>query len=230
MGQRALQILGFSSIDEFMSKAGSLDNMAYRHLKDADSLSIFESILKSSKKQKVITIRRNDGRIISLMAKAYEIFIQGSEHAYELDISIADENAPKNSVLLYPVLRLPKLSAANKAGPNKKTEKIDKEWLEKVQFLLDVSKEEMISYLNSFTQNALKAEISLQNAVLLNDKVTIDKIAKKLAISATNLHITQLATIYNSLITADKHQYQKIMQTTQSYLADLNNLLSKENV
>lgn len=232
MGERSLQILGFKNIEEFMSERASLDAMVYRHAKDDESISLFENILKSNKRQRVFTIRRKSGQIISIMAKIHDIYMVKGDHAYELDISIADERAEETMSQSLPPLRLPELSTSHTPAPDSATTniKLDEQWLQKTRFLLDISSEELLAYLSTFTQSALKAEISLQNAALSNDSVSVTRIAKRLAKIATNLHITPLVQTYTSMQTASRNQYARLIQSAQFYLKELVSLINKESL
>lgn len=232
MGNLALEILGCDSFDEFIKEYGSLDEIVYSRTKDHEFKSVFESILKSAKKQRVITIKRKNGSTASVIARVYQIYMLTGESAYELNLSITNENiAQDDSNNSKNNLRLPNLlaSKANQAASISPTrEKLDAAWLERVRYMLDISDDELFSYLNDFLHNAQKAEISLQNAMLSNDKVSIDKITKRLEKIAQNFHITPLATTYESIRTAGKHEYQNLLAISAGYLSNLAALLNKE--
>ncbi|BCX79212.1 hypothetical protein [Campylobacter sp. 19-13652] len=228
----ALGILGFDSFEVFMRECKSLDAMVYRHTKENDATSIFESIIKSNKRQRVITLKRKDGRTISVLAQICDVYMLSNEEIYELRLLITDENKTQEEIKqAQNSLRLPNLLAQDTKAlaPSAAFEKFDEAWLKKEMFLLDLSSEELLSYLSDFIQNAQKSEIRLQNAMLSNDKVTINKIAKKLEKVALNFHLTPLAKTYESIQNAGQYQYQELIKLSRYYLSNLSALINKEN-
>lgn len=228
----ALGIVGFESFGEFMSECGSLDAIVCRHVKDGNTTSIFESIMRSNKRQRVITIKQKDGRTVSVLAQICDVYMLSNEEIYELRLLITDENQTEDEIKqAQNSLRLPNLLAEEiqATAPNTTAQRLDEAWLEKQMFLLDISRQELILYLNDFIQNAQKAEIRLQNAMLSNDKVAINKIAKKLEKVALNFHLTPLAKTYESMQSAGQYQYQELIKLSRYYLSNLSALTNKDS-
>lgn len=228
----ALGIIGFDDFDTFMKECASLDEIVYRHTKENDSTTIFESIMKSNKRQKVITLKRKDGRTISVLAQICDVYMLNNEEIYELRLLVTDEKKTQEEIKqAQNNLRLPNILTQDTqtASKNAVYEKFDEAWLQKEMFLLDLSRQELISYLNDFIQNAQKAEIRLQNAMLSNDKVTINKIARKLEKVALNFHLTPLSKTYENMQNTGQYQYQELIKLSHYYLSNLSALINKES-
>lgn len=194
-------------------------------------IDILDDILNSANQQKLVDLKTQDGRVETFIASAQTISLDAGVSAFCIDLKSTQNDAVAAHL---PILRLPEISSNAAAKGismeiNLHDKSLDEKWLSQTQFLLELSRAEFVRYLKSFIQSALRQEISLQNSVISNDTASIKRIAKKLAKVATNLHITSLAQIYESIANAHLHEQKGLLVQVNIYIGQLNSLLQRES-
>lgn len=230
MEKRALEILGYDSLDEFFLYHKDIDEMIQNYDKKDKKNTFLQTILSTSSNAKKMDIKTKKGDTITATFKAQAIFLQNSKKNYKVDIIVQDIiTQDKKNINANMQLRLPMLQHAHtsEATHTLKPTLIDEKWLETTRAFLHLDKDEFIGYLKIFIQNVRKSDIAIQNSAMSYNSLNIKKIITRLKEPATNLHITPLVKIYTNIQNSNTTDLSGLILATKDFINELDELLKK---
>lgn len=232
MEKRALEILGYDDLDDFLSKYKDIDDIADKNYKKNDPYNFLQGILKSKNGTKKIRIHTKNNDLIAVTFKAQTIFLERFKKLYKLDMIVENidngensKNQNQNADLRLPMLQRTK--NVELVTHSSKTTLIDERWLESTRSFLHLEKDEFIGYLKIFIQNVRKNDISIQSAVMTYNSLGIKKTIARLKEPATNLHLTPLVRIYTNIQNSSATDLSGLILSAKDFINELDELIKK---
>ncbi|MDL0089061.1 hypothetical protein [Campylobacter gastrosuis] len=232
MGKKALEILGYESLDDFLSLHNDLDDIIQGTKKD-EKVKFLQTILSSTNNLKKLFLKTKTGHVATAIAKAHPIYLEGFKKMYELELihenTSFSEDEAKNPNENSIELRLPLLLSTQKKeiAQTYKPTFIDEKWLETTRNFLHLEKDEFVGYLKLYIQNVRKNDIAIQSAMMAYNTLGIKKLISKLKEPAMNLHITPLVKIYTDIQNSDSNDLSELILNAKDFIDELDLLLRK---
>lgn len=231
MGQKALDIMEFQSLDEFLAHHSDVYELI-PGFEMRPNISFLEEIFNAPQNSKKVILRNRNQRTFSVVLKANHLSYTNNQRFYELDMQVDQEIFEDSKQLVQDQLRMPMLikSHTHLTIHNKDSHNfaINPHWIEDTSEILGIDKHDFIEYLDIFIKSSGKLEISLQNAIMTQDILSIKRIIAGFKEPAQNLHIRPLVKIYNEIISNNTSNYRELLQQSKEYIKELAKVVKQE--
>lgn len=226
--ESALKILGYDDADEFLMMHQDLDEVAVGYQKSNPKSTFIQDILNSPKRSKNLALKTKSGEIIEALANASELNLLNNAKIYRLELLPQEESEASDLNEQAPIARLPMLKnfAALAAG-KKDGATLDEEWFSKTAALLNLPEKHFAAYLNILIKAIKERAIALENAASAQDRLIIKKITSFLKEPATNLKVTPLVNLLNSMQDAKIGELEAALALINLYSRELKRLIAK---
>ena len=228
--QNSLEILGFDSLDDFLSHHSDLGELVITSQKNTNC-SFLEFLQNANNNTARINIKRKDGSAILLNASLQCATLKNGENFFIVLLEKQDIINNQNliaAVKVKPTLRLPvfKLNAWYLFDTQTQS-LIDDSWFETSLKILNLSKKDFASYLNIFLHNAREILIQIQSAIIAKDEIMLKKYVDEIREAALNLKLNNLANELNALLDNNQNGKMKEMSLFTKRLIEIENIVKK---
>lgn len=178
MSKRALEILKYNNVNDFLSVHNDLDEIAMNYQKDENS-SFMQSLLNRAPEGINLSLKAKDGQILSVKAVPNEILMTNKDKIYELELTLNEgisKALANDTAKGQPILRMPLLwSNGMQRSGAKEQAVLDDKWFEQTREFLNLNSVDFASYLALLAKGVQSYLIALQNAIVARDKLSIKK-------------------------------------------------------
>ena len=228
--QNSLELLGFDSLDDFLSHHDDLSELVITSQKNPN-YSFLEFLQSAQDNSARVNIKRKDGSAILLKASLQNATLKNDEKFFIVLLERQETLNKQNSIAATkakPMLRMPifKLSARYLFDTQTQC-LINDAWFEISTKMLNLQEKDLASYLNIFSHNAREKLIQIQSAIIAKDEIMLKKYVDEIKEAALNLKLSDFANELDTLLDNDQSEKRKEISLFSRRLLEIENIVKK---
>jgi len=228
--QNSLEVLGFDSLDDFLSHHSDLGELVITSQKNTNC-SFLEFLQNANNNTARINIKRKDGSAILLNASLQCATLKNEEKIFAIILERQDTLNNQNLVAATktkPILRLPIFEInARYLFDSDIQVLIDDTWFETSAKVLNLQKDELAYYLNIFSRNAREKFILIQSSLIAKDEMMLRKYVNEIKEAALNLKLNIFVKELENLLKSDRKEKRKEISMFSKRLSEIDIIVKK---
>ena len=222
--QNSLEVLGFDSLDDFLSHHSDLGELVITSQKNTNC-SFLEFLQNANNNTARINIKRKDGSAILLNASLQCATLKNEEKIFAIILERQDTLNNQNLVAATktkPILRLPIYLFDSDIQVL-----IDDTWFETSAKVLNLQKDELAYYLNIFSRNAREKFILIQSSLIAKDEMMLRKYVNEIKEATLKLKLNIFVKELENLLKSDRKEKRKEISMFSKRLSEIDIIVKK---